>query len=84
MRVDMNALGVAHNACSDLPWTRGWTNAGAAPFHPTPLGAAETAKVISSAIRLLLAPPRRNETKAGRRTVATNDVDFGGASSATS
>jgi hypothetical protein len=46
----MNAIGAAHHACSPTPWTRGWTNAGAAPFHPTLLGAQATAEAISRAI----------------------------------
>ncbi len=48
--VDMNALGAAHNACSAAPWTRGWTNGGVAPFHPTLLGAEATAQAISHAL----------------------------------
>jgi len=50
--VDMNALGAAHNACSSSPWTRGWTNAGAAPFHPTLLGAEATAEAVSAVAKL--------------------------------
>ena len=49
--VDMNALGSAHNACSSDPWTRGWTNGGIAPFHPTMAGATATAKAIASALK---------------------------------
>jgi lysophospholipase L1-like esterase len=49
--VDMNALGVTHSACSDNPWTRGWTNGGIAPFHPTFDGARATAEAILSALR---------------------------------
>ena len=48
--VDMNALGAAHNACSTDPWTRGWTNGGIAPFHPTLAGARATAKAIADAL----------------------------------
>ena len=49
--VDMNALGAAHDACSSEPWTRGWTNGGIAPFHPTLGGAKATAKAIASALK---------------------------------
>ena len=48
--VDMNALGVDHHACSATPWTHGWINAGAAPFHPTLAGAAATAEAISEVV----------------------------------
>ena len=48
--VDMNALGVTHDACSPFPWTRGWTNGGIAPFHPTLAGAVATAQAIAAAI----------------------------------
>jgi lysophospholipase L1-like esterase len=50
--VDMNALGADHNACSADPWTRGWTNAGAAPFHPTLAGAKATAEAVSRVVKL--------------------------------
>jgi len=49
--VDMNAIGAAHNACSSAPWTRGWTNAGAAPFHPTLAGAKATAEAVSAVLK---------------------------------
>ena len=49
--VDMNALGAAHNACSSAPWTRGWTNGGAAPFHPTLLGATATAEAVAAELK---------------------------------
>ena len=49
--VDMNALGSLHNACSPDPWTRGWTNGGIAPFHPTLSGARATASAIAEALR---------------------------------
>ncbi len=49
--VDMNTIGATHDACSAAPWTRGWTNAGAAPFHPTLVGAQATAEAISQAIK---------------------------------
>nr|WP_276589188.1 MULTISPECIES: SGNH/GDSL hydrolase family protein [unclassified Sphingomonas] len=48
--VDMNALGATHDACSAVPWTRGWTNGGIAPFHPTLAGAVATAQAIAAAI----------------------------------
>lgn len=48
--VDMHVLGAQHNACSTRPWTRGWANAGLAPFHPTLLGAQATAAAISAAL----------------------------------
>jgi len=49
--VDMNALGAAHHACSAAPWTRGWRNGGAAPFHPTLAGATATAEAVSAAVK---------------------------------
>ncbi|NUS99525.1 MAG: SGNH/GDSL hydrolase family protein [Sphingomonas sp.] len=49
--VDMNALGARHHACSDSPWTQGWTNGGIAPFHPNRSGAAATAEAIVDALR---------------------------------
>jgi lysophospholipase L1-like esterase len=49
--VDMHGLGGEHNACSASPWTRGWTNGGPAPFHPTLEGAAATAQAISNALQ---------------------------------
>lgn len=49
--VDMNARGSAHNACAAAPWTRGWTNGGIAPFHPTLEGAQATANAIADALR---------------------------------
>ena len=48
--VDMHALGRGHDACSAAPWTRGWTNGGVAPFHPTLLGAQATADAIARAL----------------------------------
>lgn len=48
--VDMNALGQAHNACAQRPWTKGWTNGGIAPFHPTLEGARATAEAIAGAL----------------------------------
>jgi lysophospholipase L1-like esterase len=48
--VDMNALGAAHDACSLDPWTRGWTNGGAAPFHPTQRGAQATAEAVGRVV----------------------------------
>lgn len=48
--VNMQALGIEHNACSGEPWTRGWTNGGIAPFHPTLLGARATAKAVEDAL----------------------------------
>ena len=49
--VDMQVLGTEHNACSGEPWTRGWTNGGIAPFHPTLLGARATAKAVAEALK---------------------------------
>ena len=49
--VDMNTIGTVHNACSADPWTRGWTNAGAAPFHPTLAGAKATAAAVSAVLK---------------------------------
>ena len=48
--VDMNALGRMNHPCSAQPWTRGWTNGGIAPFHPTQPGAEATARAISAAL----------------------------------
>ena len=48
--VDMHSLGANHDACSAAPWTRGWTNGGAAPFHPSILGAQATADAIARAL----------------------------------
>lgn len=48
--VDMNALGAGHDACSADPWTRGYVNAGVAPFHPTLAGAKATAAAVSAAL----------------------------------
>ena len=48
--VDMHALGRDHHACARDPWTYGWTNAGAAPFHPTARGAEATAQAIARAL----------------------------------
>lgn len=48
--VDMNALGSPHNACSPVPWTKGWTNGGVAPFHPTLQGAKATAEAIQDVL----------------------------------
>ncbi len=48
--VDMHRLGVGHDACSADPWTRGWTNGGIAPFHPTQRGAVATARAIDRAL----------------------------------
>ena len=45
--VDMNALGAQHDVCSAAPWTNGWRNVTGQRFHPTRLGAAETAAAIS-------------------------------------
>lgn len=50
MLVDMQVIGAAHHACSDAPWTRGWTNGGVAPFHPTLAGAHATAEAIARAL----------------------------------
>ena len=49
--VDMQVLGKEHNACSNEPWTRGWTNGGIAPFHPTLIGARATARAIAETLR---------------------------------
>ena len=49
--VDMHRLGAGHHACSADPWTYGWANAGASPFHPTARGAEATAKAIARALK---------------------------------
>jgi lysophospholipase L1-like esterase len=49
--VDMNALGADHHACSPDPWTRGSTNGGVAPFHPTLAGAKATAEAVSAVVK---------------------------------
>jgi lysophospholipase L1-like esterase len=51
MLVDMNALGVGHDACSSDPWIHGWSAFGDAPFHPTLAGAKATARAIADALR---------------------------------
>ena len=51
--VDMHRLGADHHACSATPWTNGWKDLQGTPFHPTLLGARETARAIAAA----LAPP---------------------------
>lgn len=56
--VDMNTLGAAHDACSAVPWTRGWTNGGIAPFHPTLAGARATAKAIDNVLAAQAAQDR--------------------------
>jgi lysophospholipase L1-like esterase len=56
--VDMNALGAGHNACSAEPWTRGYANAGAAPFHPTLAGAKATAEAVSNAVNASTGGPQ--------------------------
>lgn len=48
--VDMNSIGAAHSACSDDPWTRGWTNGDIAPFHPSLRGAEATADALVSVL----------------------------------
>ncbi|WP_428152409.1 SGNH/GDSL hydrolase family protein [Brevundimonas sp.] len=48
--VDMNALGVGHDACSASPWVTGWKKAGPAPFHPTSAGAEAVAEAIAVAL----------------------------------
>ena len=48
--VDMQRLGVNHHACSAAPWVNGWINAKGAQFHPTLLGAKETAAAIAVSI----------------------------------
>ena len=50
MVVDMHVLGAGHDPCSAAPWTNGWKDAGAAPFHPNPHGAEATARAVSKAI----------------------------------
>lgn len=49
--VDMHRLGEEHHACSESPWTYGWTNADLAPFHPNRKGARATADAIATALR---------------------------------
>lgn len=58
--VDMQTLGAAHHACSAIPWTYGWANAGKAPFHPTIAGAQATAEAIALALRKTSALPNLN------------------------
>jgi lysophospholipase L1-like esterase len=48
--VDMHRLGARHDACSAEPWTRGWTNGGVAPFHPTAAGAAAISTALDRPI----------------------------------
>ena len=53
--VDMHRLGADHHACSDAPWTNGWKDAQGTQFHPTVLGARQTADFIAAAIGTPLA-----------------------------
>ena len=48
--VDMNRLGADHHACSAQPWANGWVDVHGTPFHPTLLGAQETAAAIAAAL----------------------------------
>jgi lysophospholipase L1-like esterase len=48
--VDMQHLGVDHHACSAAPWVNGWLDAQGAQFHPTLLGAQETAAAIAELV----------------------------------
>ncbi len=48
--VDVRALGVGHDACSNDPWVTGWIDAGPAPFHPNAEGARATARAIAEAL----------------------------------
>ncbi len=52
--VDMHSLGAKNHACSVLPWTYGWANAGLAPFHPTKRGARATANAIARAVQPII------------------------------
>lgn len=49
--VDMTALGAGNNACSAQPWTRGFTNGGVSPFHPTLQGARATAEAVANTVQ---------------------------------
>lgn len=59
--VDMHRLGADHHACSATPWTNGWKDIQGTPFHPTLLGARETARAIAAA--LTLPTPELTESK---------------------
>jgi lysophospholipase L1-like esterase len=48
--VDMHRLGADYHACADTPWTNGWKDVQGTPFHPTLLGARETARAIAAAL----------------------------------
>jgi lysophospholipase L1-like esterase len=48
--VDMQRLGVDHHACSEAPWVNGWLDAQEAQFHPTLLGATETAAAVAKSV----------------------------------
>ena len=49
--VDMNKLGATHDACSTIPWTKGWGGLAQSPFHPNVEGARATAEAIFEALR---------------------------------
>lgn len=48
--VDMQHLGVDHHACAAEPWVNGWLDAQGAQFHPTLLGARETAAAVAELV----------------------------------
>lgn len=48
--VDMDAVGVGHDACSSRPWVNGAHPSEGAPFHPTVAGAKATAQAIARAV----------------------------------
>ena len=48
--VDMHRLGTGHHACAPEPWVNGWNKAQGTPFHPTLLGARETAAAVAAAL----------------------------------
>ncbi len=54
--VDMHRLGADHHACSATPWINGWKDVQGTPFHPTLLGASETARAIGAALAAQVAP----------------------------
>lgn len=47
--IDMQRLGVGHDACSASPWVNGWVDPAGTPFHPTLSGAKAIAEEIAKA-----------------------------------
>lgn len=54
--VDMQRLGLAHDACASRPWVNGARDVVGAQFHPTIAGSLAVARAVSAALNA--APPR--------------------------